>query len=241
MKTISSPLPSARLPSRGFTLLEILAAVVVLAILVALLFPALQSAQERANSAGCLGNLRQIHVAMMGLANDNDGQLPLAEDSANANAGWAWYLVDGGYLPPLPPMVSGRRSKKHPLFDPGSSAATAATTIGYYGINRDLTGPLGTNVVRTRIVAISEPGKKFLLMCSGIYAITRNQATVTGPPNLYLPGRSVNRSRSWSSDTIRRDAIEGRHGRKIHTISVAGNTEVWNADEIPLTLERWIR
>jgi hypothetical protein len=87
-------------------------------------------------------------------------------------------------------------------------------------------------------VTISQPGKKFLLMCSGIYAITRNQATVTGPPNLYLPGRSVNRSRSWS-DRFRQDAIEGRHGRKIHTISVAGNTEVWNADEIPLTSEYW--
>lgn len=172
--------------------------VAVLAILVALLFPALQAAQERAKSAGCLGNLRQLHIATMGLANDTDGQLPLAEDTANRNATWAWYLFTGGYLPPLAPMVSGKHSRKHPLFDPGSSVVATATTTGAYGINRNLTGPSGSDRVPSRIVSVSNPGEKF-----------------------------------------RQDAIEGRHGRKINIITLSGNAQTWNADELPLTSDRW--
>jgi len=112
------------------------------------------------------------------------------------------------------------------------------TTVGAYGINRDLTGSSKTDPVRTRIVTVSNPSKKLLLFCSGIYSITRNQATVSGPPNLYLPGRSANQSRGWS-DRYRQDAIEGRHGRKINTITLSGNAQVWNADEIPLTSDHW--
>lgn len=238
MKTISSHQRPSPLRVRGFSLLEILIVVAVLAILATLLFPALRSAQERADSAVCLGNLRHIHIAMMAMANDDNGQLPLATDFANDNASWAWYLLKGDYLPKLP-KTAGKRPR-HPLYDPGSKVMEISYSTGAYGINRSLVDPTPAQPGKTKIFNVSHPGKKFLLMCSGVYGIVLSQATTSSLPYLYLPGRSVNRSGGWS-DTYRRDAVEGRHGRKINTISLSGNAETWNADEIPLTADRWSR
>lgn len=46
----------------GFTLIELLVVIAVLALLLALMFPALSGARERAKTAGCSSNLRQIYV-----------------------------------------------------------------------------------------------------------------------------------------------------------------------------------
>lgn len=238
MKNFSSPLPSDRIPSRGFSLVEMLVVVAVIGILAALLFPALQSARERSSSAACLGNLRQLHIAIMALANDNEGQLPLGSDSANNYASWGWYLLEGGYLPKIP-QTPGKRPR-HPLYDPGSKVTEISSIAGGYGINRRLVDLPIVNPVRTRIVNVSHPSEKFLLMCSGIYSILPSQAAASSLPHLYLPGRSVNRATQWP-DKNRQDAIEGRHGRKINTITLSGNAQTWNADELPLTSDHWDR
>jgi len=238
VKTADRPASSVQNLPGAFSLLEMLIAIAVLAILAALLVPTLRSVQERARSTECLSNVRQLHVAVMTLSNEENGQLPLAVDAANNSASWGWYLLEGDYLPPLPPVSSGKRARKHPLFDPGSKVTTTAYTAGSYGINRNLAGPLATSPVRTRIAAVPNPGQKFLIFCSGAYAITRLQAAASGSPHLYLPGRSANQSTEWP-ESSRRDAIEGRHGRKIHTISLAGGAETWNANELPVTPDRW--
>ena len=56
---------------RGFTLLELLTVVAVIAILAALLLPLLGQAKERAKSAYCLNNNRQLTLAWLCYANDN--------------------------------------------------------------------------------------------------------------------------------------------------------------------------
>jgi prepilin-type N-terminal cleavage/methylation domain-containing protein len=61
---------------RGFTLVELLVVIAIIAVLAALLLPALAQAKERANRARCMSNLRQIGVALRIYADDNAEFLP---------------------------------------------------------------------------------------------------------------------------------------------------------------------
>lgn len=60
----------------GFTLIELLAVIGILALLAALLLPALASAKAKVRRASCLSNLRQIGIAIHLYADDHDGSIP---------------------------------------------------------------------------------------------------------------------------------------------------------------------
>jgi prepilin-type N-terminal cleavage/methylation domain-containing protein/prepilin-type processing-associated H-X9-DG protein len=67
---------SAPSSARAFTLIELLVVIGILALLMALIFPALASARDAGRKAACVSNLRQIGIAIQGYAADNDGNIP---------------------------------------------------------------------------------------------------------------------------------------------------------------------
>ena len=62
-----------RLVVQRFTLIELLVVIAIIAILAAIMLPALQSARERGRSSACSSNLKQIVAAGQMYGNDNDG------------------------------------------------------------------------------------------------------------------------------------------------------------------------
>ncbi|HVT87491.1 MAG TPA: prepilin-type N-terminal cleavage/methylation domain-containing protein [Tepidisphaeraceae bacterium] len=95
--------------SRGFTLVELLVVIAIIAVLVALLLPALGKAKLEAAKVSCGSNVRQIVLATSNFCQDHKGVLPGAGKSSSGQylgwiAGSTWNtsafkpMLDGKYL-----------------------------------------------------------------------------------------------------------------------------------------------
>lgn len=69
----------SRKENMGFTLIELLVVIAIIAILAAILFPVFAQAREKARSASCSSNLKQISLGLLMYAQDYDEWMPPSE------------------------------------------------------------------------------------------------------------------------------------------------------------------
>ena len=112
--------------SPGFTLVELLVVIGIIALLISILMPSLAKARESANRVVCLSNQRQVGVMLEMYANDNRDQIPLGFGWTKDNIPLQFGGVQVG-LGCLYPTYVGRsatafRCSLQPPFNPGDAA-----------------------------------------------------------------------------------------------------------------------
>ncbi|MCX5642848.1 MAG: prepilin-type N-terminal cleavage/methylation domain-containing protein [Candidatus Omnitrophica bacterium] len=99
--------------NKGFTLIEVLVVIAIIAIIAALLLPSLSQAREKAKQTLCINNLRQIGIAFSLYCSDYDEYFPCAEDPVSASPSY-WLWMGRGWRQFLAPYLNNNISGFNP-------------------------------------------------------------------------------------------------------------------------------
>lgn len=132
----------------GFTLVELLVVIGIVALLVSILLPALNRVRESAKVVACLSNLKQLSLGIHMYANDNRGSLPRYAATTAPSTTWkrCWVTLGWSYF--------GRSSK---LFECPGRVFSTDPTNNTAGFTWDDGRPYSVRVCY-RVNAVEPPG-----------------------------------------------------------------------------------
>lgn len=213
---------------RGFTLIEILVVVAIIAILAAILFPVFARARESARKSSCQSNLKQIGLAWMQYTQDYDDKVMPGGAFGDSKLWIGNWDASNNILPKtsyLEPYMKADQVYACPSFVSGSGANWNSPFLGY-GYNRYLFGVVGnggTPYCERTISSFERPTETLAFADSGVLRSSGVEWTQWAYP-IRPPGMTDN---FWAS-------FHGRHNGTGNVLFIDGHVKAFKPAFYPI-------
>jgi prepilin-type N-terminal cleavage/methylation domain-containing protein/prepilin-type processing-associated H-X9-DG protein len=237
-------LPHLNTRKPGFTLIELLVVIAIIAILAAMLLPALSKAKQKAVATQCLSNEHQISVGAALYRPDYVEKYPVTfVDVSGGGQGYGWFNALQPYVPNTNAFVCPSRS--HKPSDPAYIWATNKMTSGY-GANLQIGGcffPAGgwkmspiSDAVASRPAAtvyLSESGTQATDTSDSAKCVTpasaeKVEAWLVDDPAGFGGGFVCGTDPNWGGPSIRHGGRGGVSFLDGHTASMKSSAWYWH-------------